>query len=245
MAATIVTEGFVPTQVTPRSMWRQEQGLPTRELEFPASGLQRLLQKGVWPTPKQESSVPELPATVPAPEPGVPVQEPELFGQEPEVHKPLLEEELNCPAPPQPRHTPLQSSPELMGTVPCPVLIDNLPECMDVPVLDLVPRSVHRQAQLLTWSLAQLPLKPKTSRRGRVTSLAFPLHPAVFPLESQMSLHRLHDSHFCLSLHHPGYRPTCRSPLASRFGPSLPDRGPILWAPDFKGRGVALVWPLS
>ncbi|MGH0161203.1 UNVERIFIED_CONTAM: hypothetical protein FKN15_058942, partial [Acipenser sinensis] len=142
------------------------------------------------------------------------------------------EEELKCPAPPQPRPPPQQSSPALVGTVPCPVLVDTLPECMDLPVLDLVPRSGHHQAQLLTWSLAPLPLKPQTSRRGRVTSLAFPLPPAVFPLESQRLLHRSRSSHLCLSLHRPGYRPTRRSPLASRLGPSSPVRGPYPNAPE-------------
>ncbi|MGH0191246.1 UNVERIFIED_CONTAM: hypothetical protein FKN15_058536 [Acipenser sinensis] len=45
------------------------------------------------------------------------------------------------------------------------------------------------------------------SRRGRVTSLAFPLPPAVFPLDSQRSLRRSRGSHLCLLLHRPGYRP--------------------------------------
>ncbi|RXM97832.1 hypothetical protein EOD39_13939 [Acipenser ruthenus] len=88
----VETQEATRKQQESNRQWRQEQGLPTRELEFPASGLERLLQKGVWPTPKQESSVPELPATIPIPEPGVPVQEPELSGQEPEVQEPLLEE---------------------------------------------------------------------------------------------------------------------------------------------------------
>ncbi|MGH0142423.1 UNVERIFIED_CONTAM: hypothetical protein FKN15_037656 [Acipenser sinensis] len=161
---------------------------------------------------------------------------PELEGEElPELQQELQlyeEEEVKCPAPPQPRPPPQQSSPALVGTVPCPVLVDTLPECMDLPVLDLVPRSGHHQAQLLTWSLAPLPLKPQTSRHGRVTSLAFPLPPAVFPLESQRSLRRSRGSHLCLSLHRPGYRPTRRSPLASRLGPSSLDHGPYLEAPE-------------
>ncbi|MGH0120450.1 UNVERIFIED_CONTAM: hypothetical protein FKN15_054786 [Acipenser sinensis] len=59
-----------------------------------------------------------------------------------------------------------------------------------------------------------------------------------------MSLHRSRGLHLSLLLHHPGYQPMRRSPLASRLGPSSPDRGPFLWAQDFKGGGeVALEWP--
>ncbi|MGH0130675.1 UNVERIFIED_CONTAM: hypothetical protein FKN15_070393 [Acipenser sinensis] len=228
--------------------WRQEWGLPTWEQEFPVSQLELVLQKLVWPAPQQETLVPEpepelqtLEPELPAPErkpsvpdPAVLSEEEELPPPEPEGEELQLyeEEELKCPAPPQPRPPPQQSSPALMGTVPCPVLIDTLPECMDLPVLDLVPRSGHHQAQLLTWSLAPLPLKPQTSRRGCVTSLAFPLPPAVFPLESQRSLHWSCGSHLCLSLHRPGYRPTRRSPLASRLGPSSLDHGPYPEAPE-------------
>ncbi|MGH0144954.1 UNVERIFIED_CONTAM: hypothetical protein FKN15_004438 [Acipenser sinensis] len=70
------------------------------------------------------------------------------------------------------------------------------------------------------------PPKPQTPRRGSVMSLAFPLPPTVFPLESQRSLRWSRGSHLCLSLHRPGYRPTRRSPLASPLGPSSPDHGP-------------------
>ncbi|MGH0157963.1 UNVERIFIED_CONTAM: hypothetical protein FKN15_053551 [Acipenser sinensis] len=227
---------------------RQEWGLPKWEQESPVSELELALQKLVWPAPQQELLVPEpevqaLEPELPAPERKPAVQElqlseeEELPPSEPEGEElPELqlyeEEELMCPAPPQPRPPPQQSSPAQVGTVPCPVLVDTLPECLDLPVLDLVPRSGHHQAQLLTWSLAPLPLKPQTSRRGRVTSLAFPLPPAVFPLESQRSLRRSRGSHLCLSLHRPGYRPTRRSPLASRLGPSSPDRGPYPKAPE-------------
>ncbi|MGH0137227.1 UNVERIFIED_CONTAM: hypothetical protein FKN15_011542 [Acipenser sinensis] len=233
---------------------RQKWGLPTWEQEFPVTQLELVLQKLVWPAPQQESRVPEpepevqaLEPELPAPERKTAVQELQLPEEEelppsesegeelPELQQELQlyeEEELTCPAPPQPRPPPQQSSPALVGTVPCPVLGDTLPECMDLPVLDLVPRSGHHQAQLLTWSLAPLPLKPQTSRRGRVTSLAFPQPLAVFPLESQRSLRRSRGSHLCLSLHRPGYRPTRRSPLASRLGPSSPDRGPYPEAPE-------------
>ncbi|MGH0126269.1 UNVERIFIED_CONTAM: hypothetical protein FKN15_027919 [Acipenser sinensis] len=227
---------------------RQEWGLPKWEQESLVSELELALQKLVWPAPQQDLLVPEpevqaLEPELPAPERKPAVQElqlseeEELPPSEPEGEElPELqlyeEEELMCPAPPQPRPPPQQSSPAQVGTVPQPVLVDTLPECLDLPVLDLVPRSGHHQAQLLTWSLAPLPLKPQTSRRGRVTSLAFPLPPAVFPLESQRSLRRSRGSHLCLSLHRPGYRPTRRSPLASRLGPSSPDRGPYPKAPE-------------
>ncbi|MGH0135029.1 UNVERIFIED_CONTAM: hypothetical protein FKN15_028403 [Acipenser sinensis] len=70
------------------------------------------------------------------------------------------------------------------------------------------------------------------SRRGHVTSLAFSLPPAVFPLESQRSLRWSRSSHLCLSLHRPGYRPMRRLPLASRLGLSSPDHGPYPEAPE-------------
>ncbi|MGH0155220.1 UNVERIFIED_CONTAM: hypothetical protein FKN15_048462 [Acipenser sinensis] len=213
--------------------------MPTWEQEFPVTQLELVLQKVVWPAPQQESPVPELELQalepeLPAPErkPAVPELQQELQLSEEEELQLSEEEELKCPAPPQPRPPPQQSSPALMGMVPCPVLVDTLLECLDLPVLDLVPRSGHRQAQLLTWSLAPLPLKPQMSRRGRVTSLAFPLPPAVFPLESQRSLRRSRGSHLCLSLHRPGYRPRRRSPLASRLGPSSSDHGPYPEAPE-------------
>ncbi|MGH0140783.1 UNVERIFIED_CONTAM: hypothetical protein FKN15_035285 [Acipenser sinensis] len=210
---------------------RQEWGLPTGEQEFPVSQLELVLQKLVSPAPQQESLLPEPELQAREPELPAPERKPAV----PELQQELQlyeEEELKCPAPPQPRPPPQQSSPALVGTVPCPVLVDTMPECMDLPVLDLVPRSGHRQAQLLTWSLALLPLKPQTSQRGRVTSLAFPLPPAVFPLESQRSLRWSRGSQLCLSLHRPGYRPTRRSPLASCLVPSSPDHGPYPEAPE-------------
>ncbi|MGH0134415.1 UNVERIFIED_CONTAM: hypothetical protein FKN15_030689 [Acipenser sinensis] len=204
---------------------RQKWGLPKWEQEFPVSELELALQKLVWPAPQQESFEPEpevqaLEPELPAPERKPAVQELQLPEEEelppsesegeelPELQL-YEEEELKCPAPPQSRPPPQQSSPALV-----------------------VPRSGHHQAQLLTWSLAPLPLKPQTSRRGRVMSLAFPLPPAVFPLESQRSLRRSRGSPLCLSLHRPGYRPTRRSPLASRLGPSSPDRGPYPKSPE-------------
>ncbi|RXN00384.1 hypothetical protein EOD39_9629 [Acipenser ruthenus] len=82
--------------------WRQEQGLPARELDIPVSELELLLQKVVWPAPQQrvqtlelESPAPvsEWPAAEPAPDPEVltpelalPVQEPEV----PELQQVLL-----------------------------------------------------------------------------------------------------------------------------------------------------------
>ncbi|MGH0119472.1 UNVERIFIED_CONTAM: hypothetical protein FKN15_076696 [Acipenser sinensis] len=134
---------------------RQEWGLPKWEQEFPVSELEIVLQELVWPAPQQESFEPEpevqaLEPELPAPERKPAVQELQLPEEEelppsesegeelPELQL-YEEEELKCPAPPQPRPPPQQSSPALVGTVPCPVLVDTLPECMDLPVLDLVP----------------------------------------------------------------------------------------------------------
>ncbi|MGH0118501.1 UNVERIFIED_CONTAM: hypothetical protein FKN15_016836 [Acipenser sinensis] len=208
-------------QVEQNKTWRLELGLPERE----PTELELLLQKWELESAKEAKQSP-------APEELVLSQEPE------EEELPLPEhrgEEPKSIPPPLPRPPPLQSSPALMGTVPCPVLVDTLPECMDLPPLDHMPRSQHCQAQLGARSPAPLLPDPETSRRGRETSHALPLPSTFFPSRSQTSLCRSRATHFCLSQLAPGHRPVFRSPLASHLGPSSPDRGPFLWAPDFKG----------
>ncbi|MGH0117505.1 UNVERIFIED_CONTAM: hypothetical protein FKN15_038025 [Acipenser sinensis] len=144
--------------------------------------------KWEWPTAQPEPSAMEQ-------ELG---EEPPL--REPRGEKPTLpepREEVKKIPPPQPRPPPLKASPALPCVVPCPGIVDTLPECPDLPTLDLAPRSQHCQAQLFAWSLSQLPLKPQTSRHGSQTSLALPLPPTVFPLRLQTSLCRSTASHLC------------------------------------------------
>ncbi|MGH0148101.1 UNVERIFIED_CONTAM: hypothetical protein FKN15_011912 [Acipenser sinensis] len=212
--------------------WRVELGLPEPE----PTELDLLLQKWEVEMPSREPEEEELPL-------------PESRGEEPPLPEsrgeklPLTEhrgEEPKSMPPPLPRPPPLQSSLVLMGTVPCPVLVDTLPECMDLPPLDHMPRSQHCQAQLGARSPAPLLPEPETSRCGRQTSHALPLPSTLFPSRSQTSLHWSRATHFCLSQLAPGHWPVFRSPLASHLGPSSPDRGPFLWAPDFKGGGM---WP--
>ncbi|XP_041133747.1 mitochondrial proton/calcium exchanger protein-like isoform X4 [Polyodon spathula] len=74
-----------------------------------------------------------------------------------------------------------QASPALLDVVPYPALISPLPECPDLPPLDLSPRSQDCQAQLLAWSLTPLPQELQTSRCGSRMSHAFPLLPTVPP----------------------------------------------------------------
>ncbi|MGH0159644.1 UNVERIFIED_CONTAM: hypothetical protein FKN15_072632 [Acipenser sinensis] len=60
--------------------------------------------------------------------------------------EPLAEnkgEEVKKIPPPQPQPPLLKTSPVLLGTVPCPLLMDTLPVCPDLPALDLEARSLH------------------------------------------------------------------------------------------------------
>ncbi|MGH0155788.1 UNVERIFIED_CONTAM: hypothetical protein FKN15_040675 [Acipenser sinensis] len=152
------------------------------------------------------------------------------------------EEELVRQTPTQPRPPPLQASLALPSVVPSPGIMDTLPECPDLHPLILVPRSQLCQAQLCTQSLAALPLEPETSCRGRQTSHSLPLPSTVFPLRSQMSLRRSRDAHWCLSLLTPSHRPAFRSLRTSRLGPSSPDQGPSLEAPEGPTHPQARPW---
>ncbi|MGH0135376.1 UNVERIFIED_CONTAM: hypothetical protein FKN15_031243 [Acipenser sinensis] len=185
---------------------RRELGLPPQE----PSELELLIQKTDWAALKWEWPTAQ-------PEPSA-MAEPR--GEKPPLPEPR--EEVKKIPPPQPRPPPLKASPALPCVVPCPGIVDTLPECPDLPTLDLAPRSQHCQAQLFAWSLSQLPLKPQTSRHGGQTSLALPLPPTVFPLRLQTSLCRSTASHLCLPFLAPGHRPALQSPRASRPGPSSP-----------------------
>ncbi|MGH0147435.1 UNVERIFIED_CONTAM: hypothetical protein FKN15_031526 [Acipenser sinensis] len=178
---------------------------------------------------------------LPLPEPrGEELPLPEPRGEKPPLPEPR--EEVKKIPPPQPRPPPLKASPALPCVVPCPGIVDTLPECPDLPTLDLAPRSQHCQAQLFAWSLSQLPLKPQTSRHGSQTSLTLPLPPTVFPLRLQTSLCRSTASHLCLPFLAPGHRPALQSPRASRPGPSSPVLGPFQEAPEGPTHPQARPW---
>ncbi|MGH0124512.1 UNVERIFIED_CONTAM: hypothetical protein FKN15_018999 [Acipenser sinensis] len=58
--------------------------------------------------------------------------------------------------PPQPRPPPLESSLALLRPVPQPLLLDTLSVFLDLPVLDLEPRSLQHWPQLCPWLPAPL-----------------------------------------------------------------------------------------
>ncbi|MGH0158167.1 UNVERIFIED_CONTAM: hypothetical protein FKN15_061047 [Acipenser sinensis] len=160
--------------------WRQERGLPDPE----PTELDLLLQKWEVVLPSRESrgEEPPLPESegeeLPPPEP----EREELPSREPEEVREL--------PPPQPRPPPLETSPVLLGTVPYPLLLDTLPVCLDLPALDLEPRSLYHQPQFHTWF--PTPLSPiiQTSLGCCQTSLKLPLFAALLPLGDRTSLHR-------------------------------------------------------
>ncbi|MGH0163288.1 UNVERIFIED_CONTAM: hypothetical protein FKN15_064846 [Acipenser sinensis] len=205
--------------------WRLELGLPDME----PTKLVLLLQK--W---EQAREAP-LAAALEGVE--LPSREPKGVELSQEPPAAVKGEEMSNTPPSRPQQQPGVVTPALSSAVPCSSYVDISPECPDLPPLDLMPRSQHCQAQLGARSPAPLLPEPETSRCGRQTSRALPLPSNLFPSRSQTSLRRSRATHFCLSQLAPGHRPVFRSPLASHLGPSSPDRGPFLWAPDFKGGG--------
>ncbi|MGH0128021.1 UNVERIFIED_CONTAM: hypothetical protein FKN15_077315 [Acipenser sinensis] len=143
--------------------WRQELGLPDPE----PTELELLLQKWEQACVAPQSPEPEgeeLPLPEPRgeepPEPrGEEPSLPEPRGEEPLFPEPRGEEGRSIP-PPQPRPPPLQSSSALLRPVPQPLLLDTLPVFLDLPVLDLEPRSLQHWPQLCPWFPA--PLSPST-----------------------------------------------------------------------------------
>ncbi|MGH0146565.1 UNVERIFIED_CONTAM: hypothetical protein FKN15_042792 [Acipenser sinensis] len=197
------------------------------------------------PLPEPRGEEPPLPEPrgeePPLPEPrGEEPPLPEPRGEEPLLPEPR--EEVEKIPPLQPRPPPLKASPALSCVVPCPGIVDTLPECPDLPTLDLAPRLQHCQAQLFAWSLSPLPLKPQTSRHGSQTSLALPLPPTVFPLRLQTSLRRSTATHLYLQFLAPGHRPALQSPRASCPGPSSPVLGPFQEAPEGPTHPQARPW---
>ncbi|MGH0123002.1 UNVERIFIED_CONTAM: hypothetical protein FKN15_010278 [Acipenser sinensis] len=194
-------------QIEQTKKWRQELGLPDPE----PTELELLLQK--W---EQASVAP---------------QSPEPEGEELPLPEPRGEEGKSIP-PPQPRPPPLQSSSALLRPVPQPLLLDTLPVFLDLPVLDLEPRSLQHWPQLCPWFPAPLSPSTQTSLGCCQTSLLLPLFAASLPLGDRTSLHRFPGEDLGPLRHPPVPRPTLRSALSARWGPMSPVRGPFLAAPE-------------
>ncbi|MGH0140779.1 UNVERIFIED_CONTAM: hypothetical protein FKN15_035281 [Acipenser sinensis] len=156
---------------------------------------------------------------------------PEPRGEEPSLPEPRGEEGRSIP-PPQPRPPPLQSSSALLRPVPHPLLLDPLPVFLDLPVLDLEPRSLQHWPQLCPWFPALLSPSTQTSLGCCQTSLLLPLFAASLPLGDRTSLHRFPGEDLGPLRHPPVPRPTLRSALSARWGPMSPVSGPFLAAPE-------------
>ncbi|MGH0185807.1 UNVERIFIED_CONTAM: hypothetical protein FKN15_019101 [Acipenser sinensis] len=221
--------------------WRQERGLPDPE----PTELQLAFQRWVRSREAPLSPAPEgeAPLSLPLAEPrGEELPLPEPRGEEPLLPEPRGEEpplpeprgEAKSIPPPQHRPPPLRSSPASLRPVPRPLLLDTLPVFLDLPVLDLEPKSLQHWPQLCPWFPAPLAPSTQTSLGCCQTSLLLPLLAASLPLGDRTSLRRSPGEDLCPLLHPPVPRPTLRSPLLNRWGPSSPVRGPYLAGP---GRG--------
>ncbi|MGH0186491.1 UNVERIFIED_CONTAM: hypothetical protein FKN15_021700 [Acipenser sinensis] len=210
--------------------WEREMGLaPLKRQEREPTELQLLLQK--WEQAGEAALSPEPEGVeLPPGEPeGVelPSREPEgveLPSQEPEGVKKL--------PPPQPRPPPLKTSPVLPGMVPCPLLLDTLPVCLDLPALDLEPSSLHQQPEVYTWFPTLLSPSTQMSLGCRQMSLVLPQFAASLPVGDRTSLHRSPGKDLCPLLQSPGSRPLLQSPLTSRWGPVSLGHGPSLEVPE-------------
>ncbi|MGH0166865.1 UNVERIFIED_CONTAM: hypothetical protein FKN15_051861 [Acipenser sinensis] len=188
------------------------------------------------PLPEPRGEEPPLPEPrgeePPLPEPrGEEPPLPEPRGEEPPLPEPRGKEGRRIP-PPQPRPPPLQSSLALLCPVPQPLLLDTLPVFLDLPVLDLEPRSLQHWPQLCPWFPAPLSPSTQTSLGCCQTSLLLPLFAASLPLGDRTSLRRFPGEDLCPLRHPPVPRPTLRSALSARWGPMSPVRGPFLAAPE-------------
>ncbi|MGH0125096.1 UNVERIFIED_CONTAM: hypothetical protein FKN15_059273 [Acipenser sinensis] len=197
-------------------------------------------------TRRQRESNRRLKQELGLPEPQLselPCREPEreeLSPPEPEGEEllwPELEgEEVKSPPPPQPRPSPLRPSPAPLCAVPRPSLLDTLPVGLDLPSLDLEPRSLQNRLQFGTWFPAPLLPSTKTSLRCSQTSLELPLVTTSLPLGDWTSLHRAPAADLCPLLQPPVPRLSLWLPLTNRWGPSSQVRGPYLAGPE---RGLA------
>ncbi|MGH0135074.1 UNVERIFIED_CONTAM: hypothetical protein FKN15_056997 [Acipenser sinensis] len=144
--------------------------------------------------------------------------------------------------PPQPRPPPLQSSSALLRPVPQPLLLDTLPVFLDLPVLDLEPRSLQHWPQLCPWFPAPLSPSTQTSLGCCQTSLLLPLFAASLPLGDRTSLRWFPGEDLGPLRHPPVPRPTLRSALSARWGPMSPVHGPFLAAPEGLTHPQARPW---
>ncbi|MGH0134900.1 UNVERIFIED_CONTAM: hypothetical protein FKN15_004466 [Acipenser sinensis] len=150
-------------------------------------------------------------------------------GEEPPLPEPR--EEVKSIPPPQPRPPPLRSSSAPLRPVPHPLLLDTLPVFLDLPVLDLGPKSLQHWPQLCPWFPAPLSPSTQTSLGCCQTSLLLPLFAASLPLGDRTSLHRSPGEDLCPLMHPPVPRSTLWSPLLNRWVPLSPVRGPYLAGP--------------
>ncbi|MGH0144339.1 UNVERIFIED_CONTAM: hypothetical protein FKN15_002830 [Acipenser sinensis] len=176
--------------------------------------------------PSREPEGVELPSREPE---GVDLPSRESEGVELPSREP---EEARTLPPPQPRPPPLETSLVLPGTVPCPLLLETLPVCIDLPARDLEPRSLHHRSQLYTWFPTPLSPNTQTSLGCCQMSLVLPLFAASLPLGDRTSLRRSSGGDLCLLLQSLVSRPSLQSALSSRWGPVSPGRGPSLEAPE-------------
>ncbi|MGH0146662.1 UNVERIFIED_CONTAM: hypothetical protein FKN15_038604 [Acipenser sinensis] len=247
--------------------WRQELGLPDPEPTELDLLLQKWEQARVAPqSPKPEGEELPLPEPrgeelplpepreeeLPLPEPRggeLPLPEPrgeepplpEPRGEEPPLPEPRVEEGKGI-TPPQPRPPPLQSSSALLRLVPHPLLLDTLPVFLDLPVLDLEPRSLQHWPQLCPWFPAPLSPSTQTSLGCCQTSLLLPLFAASLPLGDRTSLRRFPGEDLGPLQHPPVPRPTLRSALSARWVPMSPVRSPFLAAPEGPTHPQARPW---
>ncbi|MGH0137316.1 UNVERIFIED_CONTAM: hypothetical protein FKN15_069952 [Acipenser sinensis] len=200
--------------------WAAEMGLaPLKRQEREPTELELLLQK--W---EQTSVAP---------------QSPEPEGEEPPLPEPRGEElllpepreEVKSIPPPQPQPPPLRSSSAPLRPVPHPLLLDTLPVFLDLPVLDLGPKSLQHWPQLCPWFPASLSQNTQTSLGCCQTSLLLPLFAASLPLGDRTSLRRFPGENLCPLLHPPVPRSTLRSPLLNCWVSLSPVRGPYLAGP--------------
>ncbi|RXM34715.1 hypothetical protein EOD39_4571 [Acipenser ruthenus] len=126
-----------------------------------------------------------------------------------EVLSPEPEEVKSAP-PPQLQPPTLEACPALVIAVPCPLLLDTLLVCLDLPALDLEPTTLLGCCQ---------------------TSLVLPLFAVSLPLGDRTLLRRSPGEDLCPLLHPPVSQSSLQLPLSSRWGPVSPVRGPSLEAP--------------
>ncbi|MGH0192711.1 UNVERIFIED_CONTAM: hypothetical protein FKN15_021956 [Acipenser sinensis] len=177
---------------------RQERGLPPQKPREPTE-LDLLIQKTDWAALKWEWPKAQPEPSAMEQELGEEPQLPESRGKELPLPEPRGEEpplpeprgEAKSIPPPQPRPPPLRSSPVSLRPVPRPLLLDTLPAFLDLPVLDLEPRSLQHWPQLCPWFPAPLSSSTQMSMGCCQTSLLLPLLAASLPLGDRTSLHQL------------------------------------------------------